>query len=388
MSFLNRDIGDYLFYASLTIFVSLTFTANIEAVAGALLPLSYVALAMLALAFVVRIRRYRASEVYAICGLGAVGLYQFFENGDSTLMKFALLLAALKGIPFNRCIRYDLVLRLLWTVTLVALSYAGYAEDIVTSDALRGARHSLGFSNANQLGMAVLIACLEALYLMDFRLRPAPTAVIVVIALWLDVVSGSRSSTMFILLALALAAVNTVSRGRLEKSTVMRRMSELAVPCLFLLTWCVAWFYQQGASWAIELNELMTNRVGHIDAYTDLFIPQAFGSDLSAAGMTLDTLYAYLVYGYGVVVTMAYIVAEPILMRRLHSLEGGSLSLVFLLLSLYGLSERLWFCVEYNALMLGFGALVFGSEFRFSDVGDGGSGRTGSKATRRGIVSR
>ena len=365
MSIIDRDLGDLLFYASLAIIVSLTFTANIEPVAAALLPLSYVALGALVLAMVFRIRRYSAVEILVLCGLGAISLYQFVACGDNSLMKLVLLLAAMKGISFDRCIRFDLTLRVIWTIALVALSYVGAAEDIVTSDALRGVRHSLGFSNANQLGMAVLIEVLEALYLMGFKLRLLPAVAFSAVATWLDAMSGSRSSTAFIFLALILAAVNTfwprVIRGRAFKS-----VSVCAVPVLFVLTWATVFLYQQGNPVAVELNETLTNRVWHIDAYAKLFDPTLFGSDLSSAGMTLDTLYAYLVYGHGIVISLAYLIAQPLLVRNLWERGEYGLVITLLVLSFYGLSERLWLCVEYDALMLAFAALLYGPGYRFA----------------------
>lgn len=353
------DLGNMLFYVSLTIFVSLTFASNIGPVAATLQPFSYAALAALALTLVFKIRSYTAIELLALFALGAFSVYQSVECGNYSPMKFALLLPAMKGIRFVECIRYDLILRVVWTIALIALSYAGIAEDIVIYDAARGVRHSLGFSSANQLAMAVLIEVLEALYLMDFKFRLVPMIGFACVAIWLDAVTCSRASTIIVVIALMFATVNTFFPRITQEWRGFRLACIWAAPIMFALTWLLVFLYQQGNPIAVELDEMTTGRIWHIDVYTHLFAPTLFGSNLAPAEMTLDTLYAYLVYGYGVIITTVYLIVQPLLVKNLWERREHGLVIVLFVLTVYGLFERLWLCVEYDAFMLCFAAIIF-----------------------------
>ncbi|WP_066834570.1 hypothetical protein [Collinsella ihumii] len=355
----RRSLADYLFFSAFGLLVSLTFIANIESATVVVPALSCFALYVLLIATLLRIREYRGVEVVMLCMFGIIAVFRFLRCDDTSTLKLVLLLAACKGVNLNSSIRFDMTLRIAWTIILIAFSQMGLAEDIVTSDATRGTRHSLGFSNANQLGMDVLIISLEMLYLYRFKLKITRGLLLLGIVLLLDYYTGSRSATILIYLAVAFALLNTFWDRGIADSKVLFRACQLTAPILFVLTWMALIGFQQGEAWALELNEMLTNRVRYIDVYSMLYSPSFFGRDLSEAGITLDTLYAYLVYGYGILITAGYLVAFPALMQKMHERGENSLVIVFLLLSIYGLSERLWVCAEYNALMLAFSVLLY-----------------------------
>lgn len=369
MRALDRNLGDYLFYGSLAIFVSLTFISNIDSVASFVPVFSYAALVLLVLGFVFRIRQYKAIEVIFLCALASIGLYQFVWRGDNSLIKFVLLLAALKGIPFRECISFDFKLRVALTVLLIFLSIAGVAQDVSFDDASRGSRHSYGFSNSNQLGMAIFIECLEYLYLKDFKPKVVSLIGIALVAFWADFATGSRSSTMLIIVALVISLIVSFREIDFRKMNFLRNLIAISAPLLFVVTWVCWCSYHEGAIWAISLNQAMTNRLMNVDVFCSQLSFGLFGSDVSLPGITLDTAYAYLLFGYGIVVTVLYLVAFPSLIANLWRRGEYGLTFVLGLLAVYGLFERLWLCPEYDALILSFAALLYGSSCKMRSIG-------------------
>lgn len=363
----GRNIADYLFYVAFGTLVSLTFVANVGQVASAVPALVMISLGILMLAVLLRIREYRGVEAVILCLFGIIAVYRLFCCGDTSTIKFVLLLAACRGVELSRCIRLDMLLRLVWTIVLVVFSQMGLAQDAVIIDAERGVRHSLGFSNANQLGMNVLIISLEMLYLNGFKLKVATGLLLLGIVSILDFFSGSRSATLLIYIAIAVALVNTFWRHGITRSNVLFRASQFAAPMLFMLTMIALVGYQKGDLWALEINEILTNRIKIIDFFSAQYDLSLFGRDIAVSGVSFDVLYAYLFFGYGLLICVGYLAALPLLIQRLHARHEHGLVIVFLLLSIYGLSERLWLCVEYNAFMLAFSLLLYGDNSTYSE---------------------
>ena len=363
----GRNLADYLFYVALGMLVSLTFVANVGQLAPTVPALVIVSLSILMLAVLLRIREYRGVEIVLLCLFGIIAAYRLFCCGDTSTIKFVLLLAACRGVEFSHCIRLDMVLRLVWTVALVVFSQMGLAQDAVIIDAERGVRHSLGFSNANQLGMSVLVISLELLYLRKFKLKLATGLLLLGIVSILDFISGSRSATLLIYIAISVALVNTFWSRGITQSNTLFRASQLAGPALFILTMITLVSYQKGDPWALELNELLTNRIQIIDFFSTKYDPSLFGRNIAESGVSFDVLYAYLIFGYGLLIGIGYLVSLPLLIKRLHVRHEHGLVIVFLLLSIYGLSERLWLCVEYDAFMLAFSLLLYGGISKYSE---------------------
>lgn len=363
----GRNLADYLFYAALGMLVSLTFVANVGQVAPAVPALVMISLSILMLAVLLRIPEYRGVEIVPLCLFGIIAVYRLFCCGDTSTIKFVLLLAACRGVELNHCIRLDMVLRVVWTIVLVVFSQMGLAQDAVIIDAERGVRHSLGFSNANQLGMSVLVISFELLYLSGFKLKLVTGLMLLGIVSVLDYFSGSRSATLLIYIAIAVALVNTFWRRGITRSNALFRVSQFAAPALFILTMITLVGYQKGDLWALKINELLTNRIKVIDVFSTQYSPSLLGRDIAGFGVSFDVLYAYLFYGYGLLIGVGYLVALPLLIKRLHARHEHGLVIVFLLLSIYGLSERLWLCVEYDAFMLAFSLLLYAESSTYSE---------------------
>lgn len=357
---LERDAGECLFFASLAIFTVLTYAANITVLVGVLQPLSYGALAMLALAFLARIRSYSAVEALILALFTVISLYQLVVAKNYSLVKYALLLAGMKGISFDRCIRFDVCVRLICGLGLVLLSMVGAAEDVVVLDSVRGLRHSFGFPNPNQLGMAVLIISLEALYLQRNKIRWWSMAFIAIMVSWTSVVTDSRSTVLIVIIAMAFCLFRRTALSGLEGSRLLRFVVSNSAIVLFVLTWVMYLLYVQGNPLAVSFDGFSTGRLARIQLFATFFNPSLLGQNLEVADASLDTAYAYMVYGYGMALTIVFLLSFRALERRLFDTGNHVLMIILFCLALYGLSERLWLFPEYDGLMLAFGILLYG----------------------------
>ena len=355
----NRDIGEIVFFASYAAILAFSLMGQVPILGGYLKVLENVFLALLAAGFVVSLRVYTAQELLGLVFMLATSLVIARSSNDYSLIKLALLIGSMKGICLRRCIHFDAALRVVVISLLIALSLSGVVEDAIFYSAAGAVRHSLGFTHPNQLGMACTILCLEILYLHGMKLKAVPCVIVVAIVASVDYFSASRTSELIVMLALCLCVANTWFPKLFKGEAFLKCVQVAPFVCAGATLLSVV-LYQQGFQPVIALDEVLSYRIQYITYHIQLTDIGFFGSDISANGKTLDSCYAYLLLCQGVVATAAYSVAIPVLMKRLKGRGDYALMIVFLCLFVYGLSERLWLSVDYDALMLAFSVLVYG----------------------------
>lgn len=354
---LRQDVGLWVFRVAYLGFLLFSLLGHIEAFAGELKMLQNAMLGLLVLGFVVRLPMFLAREIGAIVGFGIVAILVARQTADYSLVKLVLLLSACKGVPFRSCVKLDVLLRVLLIPTVVGLYIVGIAPD-APSVVDGGVRHSMGFTNPNTFGLACALLCLEILYLNGMKWTPLPVVTVVAILVAADAMAGSRSAGFIIVLGLILAGLNTVLPGLLSGSGFRWCVQILPVIAgVATLVW--AWLFVRRSPTAIALNEATSNRLRNIEFHARHSSLKLFGNDLASNDLTLDTAYAYLVLGLGLVVTVCYAILLPWLAWRAQVLGDTPLLIVLFCLLLYGLSERLWMNVDYNILMLCLGYLLY-----------------------------
>lgn len=355
---LNCEVGIIIFFISYAAIFAYSFMGHIPVLGGYLKLIENCALVLLALAFLLRIKFYTGQELVVLIGLMAISIAVICSSGDFSLIKLSLLLAVVKGINLKDCARFDMVMRFLLLIVMVPLSISGLIPDATSFSSAGELRHSLGFTNPNQLGMICTILCIEILYLNNMKIKLKTFLVVVTIMLFSEVFSGSRTAELISGLALVLCVLNTYYPKAFTGSFFLRGVQ--ICPLLFAgITAIGVILYQNGSPQAEALNQLLSNRLDNIAYHLELTDIRMFGSNIANNQRTLDSCYAYVLLGQGIVVAAGYLMSIPALMRRARQQHDYALMIVFLCFLIYGLSERLWLNVDYNILMLGFSSLIF-----------------------------
>lgn len=83
------------------------------------------------------------------------------------------------------------------------------------------------------------------------------------------------------------------------------------------------------------------------------------GTSIASGNRTLDNLYAYLIISSGIIVFIFALVAYSKLVKDLYIYGNIPMAIIVFLLFAYGISERLWFQIDYDILMLAFRQLFY-----------------------------
>lgn len=352
-----KDLGMYMFCVAYSMFLAFSLLGHIATLGGYLKLATNAAMGIMLFAFVIRIRHYQVMEVIVLVCLFLLAFIQIRETTDYALFKLTLFLTASKDLDLKKCLKFDLVMRIILMGMLFFLNFAGIAPDV---QAYYGGtyRHSLGFTNPNALGMAVLILCLEILYLSDFKLNVGRLLIICALFVFSDYFAGSRTTSAIIVLAIAMAWLY-------HRAPHVFRRRALRVPIfygilLFAAFMFVAMFlFATGNPWARELNRSLSNRLYNMAFYAKVIPYSLFGRNITPYHLALDNAYGYAWFGLGAVAFALYMFSFIRLQRSLYRQNDIPLAIVMFCFAVYGMSERLWMNVDYNMLMMAFGKLLY-----------------------------
>ena len=357
VSILGVDIGVIIFIVSYAILLSFSLLGHIPSIGGQLKTIENVALFILVYTFFFRVRMYRANEAIALSLLLVLSVINIYFSNDYSLFKLTLLLAAAKGLPFNTLVKADFILRIILIVLLWILCTSGIAPDVISVE-YGVIRHSMGFTNPNTFGLACTILCYEWMYFNNMKMSLKLIVPVLPVLYITSVVAGSTTSVIVIVIGLILSTINKF-RTSIFQSLEFSRIVRLS-PLIFIITvFMLTNFYDSGNSFLYGMNDFLSNRLFNISYHLGLSGISLFGSDISVNNLTLDTYYAYLLIGQGIINTIFYIIAYYLLARTLFEKHEYSLQIILFCFLIYGLSERLWASVDYNILMLMFTYLLY-----------------------------
>lgn len=354
----QSKITTFFFLLAYTTFYSFSMFGHIEGAGGILKYSTYIGIAILIAVFLMRLRDYKAKEGIACFTLILWTLFIGYHTGDYGFFKLTLMITAAKNIGFEDCIKYDVFLRIFTIALMFILWKAGIAPDF-TSILGATVRHSMGFRNLNHFGMLVFILVLECLYLAHLEFHLLLYVVLIAVLVFEDRIAGSRTAEVFSVFALFFAVIYSHNR-ELFKSGGWRIFMQMNAPVCFILTELSSYVFSHSADGLmVKLNTLLSGRIYNIAYYNNLFGPTIFGVNIASGNRTLDNLYAYLIISSGIVVFIFIMIAYIRLIYDLYMYDNVPMAVVIFLLFAYGLSERLWFQIDYNLLMLSFKQLLY-----------------------------
>lgn len=353
-------VSFYIIYLSFFTFAMLGHTP----VVGEWLKIStYGGLGMLTALILFRIRDYSWHEVFVLFILLIYGLGIAYNTGDFVLFKLGMMIFAAKGIDFRKCIKFDLLARIILTAIVLLFFYLGVLPD-VTSYYEGRLRHSYGFLNPNHVGIDAFILIAEILYLSNLKIGFKNLFISFFILLVTDFMSGSRTAEIMNFIIIILAMI--YSRWKWVYNGVFAKIILRYSTWMFSgLTFALAWLYSLGISAIIALDIVFSGRLSNIICYYDSLGISLFGGELLEVGRTNDSFYGFVLIGLGLVTFFLAMFAYQHLEKKL-CIINQPLAIVVFSFFLYGLSERLWMNVDYNIFMLAFAEVLY-SKFSVSD---------------------
>ena len=348
----------FFFLLAYTTFYAFSMFGHIAGIGGYLKNITYFGIAILLVLFFTRPHDYYAKEGIIFFVLILWSLFIGYRVGDYGYFKLILMITVSKNIDFNKCIKFDVFLRLLTIVLMCFLWRAGIAPD-TTSVFGTVMRHSMGFQNPNHFGLLVFILILECLYLTRMQFHFWLYVVLIAILVFEDHIAGSKTAELYSIIALVLIFIYS-RKKELFNIKGWRVFMQLNPIICTIITGITSKIFKNSPGGAIDrLNLLVSGRIENVAYYNKLLGPSLLGTSIASGNRTLDNLYAYLIISSGIIVFIFVLVAYSKLVKDLYIHGNIPMAIIVFLLFAYGISERLWFQIDYDILMLAFRQLFY-----------------------------
>lgn len=346
-----------MFYLAYLVFLAFSIIGHIPILNPYLKFATYISLGIFIFIILVQINSYKIREFLIFVLLIMISLLIAYKTGDLGLVKLFLFLMAMKNVDFDKCISFDFKSRIFLILLVLVLLYFGYATDISAYNN-GNIKHSLGFTNPNALGMHTLILAFEILY-FNRKTMSLKTLIFPILLLYLvNLYAGSRTTELIILMAAGLFVLYVINPKFYDKKLVKKFISNSAL-FFSLLTLLGFWLYKYNTDLGLRINNVLSNRLHNIYSYYNFYSVNLFGNNTSLINLTLDTVYAYTLYGLGIIGFLIFIFMFKKLFSKLYEIKNYSLIIIIFSFLIYGLSERLWLYIDYNIFMASFIYIFF-----------------------------
>lgn len=350
---ISKDkFNEYVFYISYGCLLSYSLLGQVEALNTALKLLSAIGVGVIALSLIIQGRFVSKRQLIYNLLLLCVAAIASYVTGDYSLIKLFLFVIGLKTLNFDKCVKFDLILRVILMLLVFYLYYLGIAEDSL-SYMNRGTvvRHSLGFSNPNSLGLSIIILCLDILFINKFQFNIRVLLFVPALVAFSIYYTKSRSALTIAVLSMILVAVNTAF-PEFYRIKLVKKLLTNSFNIGMLLTAILVMLFMRGNSLAEAMNVFLSDRIYNAVSIISKYCVGIFGMNVSTQKLAVDSIYTYLFIAYGPILLLLISFFFKKLFLLLYEYEYRTLIYVLFLFSIYGMSERLWVCIDYNVFIL------------------------------------
>ena len=342
----------------------LTFSmmGHIPGLGGYLNQLTQIAVAILLLLCIVQNFRLSRRTFICLCVTLIYSIVLIVQTGFAGMFKLVLLIAASRSIDFKSLLKFDAVCRVVLTAIIFWCCFAGIAPNKIAVYPDGSVRYSWGFQNCNHLGLAMVILIAELLYIWDMKMTVRRTICVIGILTFSEIFSGSRTAGLAGVFIIACAFLYTIKRSVWAKP-IIKWCSTYNVWIMAGITLVLTVCFERKKSWAIKIDQLLSARLTNIEYFHQHFPITLLGNDLTSSGRTLDTLYAYLWFGLGIIGFFAVCWAITAIIKIAYAKNAVPFVIIMLFFIVYGLSERLWIYVDYNIMLIAFREMFFHDVF-------------------------
>lgn len=350
-------IENTLFYMSYFLFMLYAFFGTISSFAQPLKLLTNISMAVILFAFILQLKKYKLNELIKVLVLLFLSFIFIFISNNYLLLKLMLIVLISKNIDINKKISYDIKLRIFFMLIMILLFNLGIAEDTIAY--YNGKiRHSIGFSNPNVLGLHTFILCLELLYINRNRLSIPKVLIYTAIMLVSNIYSGSRTALYLYFISTFLFYLYKHNKKIFSNSLIKKLIiySPIITSLIIFLSYS---FYINNFSIGISLDKIMSGRLYNINFFANKYDLTLFGTDISVANKSCDTAIVYMLFAFGYVGCMLYLLGFTKLFKVLYSKNKIGIVIIMFAFILYGMSEKLWLFADCNLLITSISYLIY-----------------------------
>ena len=320
----------------------------------------------------VLLTRYEREELRWMAVFLVMAFLTWRISGKEELIRMVVYVAALKGTPIRKVMRYTLALTSAGCAVLVFLSAFGiFGNKVLVSDTSGlgtvQARWSFGFGHPNALHCMALMLMLLLIALYGKKIGKAGYAALFILNLLLYFLTKAESGFLSAALAIVMAYLFSVSGQLRENGTAYYAGEILFILCLLFSLLSAS--YGDSIPWMMRLNRLLTGRI------SALWDTNYFEGTIRTWGLFasprnqyyFDMGWVRLVYWYGLIPAAMMLAVIFELFRQIRK-KKDAFSFVLLLVScLYTTLEAhlvsVFLLRNYVLFLVGmYGSLLFGRQ--------------------------
>ena len=291
--------------------------------------------------------------------LFSCSIFSYFIFNDFIILKFLILLFSLKKIDFDALVKKDVIIKISLTLLLILLFFLGLTSSqvFVREESLR---YSLGFTHPNVAGFYFMIIAFECIYLNRYKIKNSYIFYLMVLVIIINILTGSRSSIISLILLLLFLMYYRYGKCKILNFKIIKFISRNLFLILMIFSFVTTVQYQNGVSWAVELNNILSERLSLSSLYISKYNITLFGNNLITRGyMTLDNSYIYLILKFGIISCGLYYLLYQKKIIELYQNKEYVFLFILLTLMIYGLMESTTLKSTYNIFLLSFSTILF-----------------------------
>ena len=149
--------------------------------------------------------KHNKQEIILLALFAVIGFISWRETGRNEILRMTIFVAAMKGKPLEKAMRYTLFLTTACSVLIILLSVSGIYGDFVMTENTSGrgveVRYTLGFGHPNSLHCMVAMLMVFGLYLYAEKITRFGLAVLLALNVGFYILTKSESGFLITLFA-------------------------------------------------------------------------------------------------------------------------------------------------------------------------------------------
>jgi len=319
--------------------------------------ITFIGLLFISLYCIISQNSYRPKTLLILIILFLIGFISYYKTNDFTLLKFLIILLALKNIKFYSFIRKDYIIRILLFFLIFSLSIFGITE-VTTFIRDTYIRYTLGFIHPNTAGFYMMLIAFEYLYINKDKLSIKNILFILMVAIIINFTTYSR--TAFLILIMAIISIKLIQKNeaKIIKNKLISLLIKNSFAILTALTILITLMYMKNYSITNKINLAISNRLYYYLIYIINYSVNFMGRDLPNY-YPLDSSYLFLLYKFGIIVYLLYYYIYYDLIKKAYKENDYIFIIIILFLLLYGLAEKMIIRSTYNIFLFKFSEDLF-----------------------------
>lgn len=291
------------------------------------------------------------------------------KSKDNLLLKVFILSIAFGDIEFKKFIKLDVIIRIIFMCVVISLYNIGLTENYFMYREDGTMRSSMGFAHPNNFGQYLLVICIDIVLLRFKKLKFVDYVYVLLSIILINYFSNSRTSQiclgiLFLIMIILRKHINIIN-FKFIKLLIINSFLIFTIISILLAN-----NYRENKEWAVQLNDLLSNRIAYASQFLEYYDINLLGNDIemkytqearanSEQPWVLDNSYLVVLLRYGLI---AYIIIYLIMLtitRDLYKRKEYSIIMLWLVYGINAMFENTLFKIQFNTLLIILASLLY-----------------------------